>query len=193
MSMAHDVTPDKISSDVRSGIFGKMILMSGSAVVLSAATIIYFNSTFAEARLEGVYNSLELAAITLMPYMISAAVAAITAIAILAMMPTVTMSRPAEAVCNRLRLMAIGDLETKIPIQGHAPAMHHVVNELNVATTSLGNLVAQWKLINRQQWELLEAIRGITIVNNNGQIVKIVEQMESNWEKIAEIESQLIT
>ena len=47
------------------------LLMAVSAVVLSAATIIYYNHKMYYEQIANVYSTLELISITLMPYMIS--------------------------------------------------------------------------------------------------------------------------
>lgn len=177
----------------RHNLSTRVAFLIGSAVTLSALIIGVFNSTFSRAQLEQVCSGVELAAWSLIPYMISAAVAAITAICVLSLLPAAKMQQPAPAVKDRLQGLADGDLATKIQTRRVPPHLQEVVYELNMATSNLSHQVAQWKVINRQQWELLEAMREITVVNGQKQLVRIIEQMETNWEKIAQIEDSFKT
>lgn len=174
-------------------LYKRVFLLSGAAVILSAATISFFNTTLGAAQFEQMYSGAALAAITLMPYMISAAVAAITAIGVMAIVPTVGLMVPAESIRERLHALSEGDLASRLAIKSRSPYMQSIISELNLATTTMGHHVARLKLINRQQWELLEAMREITVVSNQAQLVVLIEQMERNWEKIAEIEDTLTT
>ncbi len=174
-------------------VYAKLGLMSGSAVILSAATIMYFNSTFTDEHLGRVYSNLELAAITLMPYMISAAVAAITAISITTLLPLLKVYRTVEPLQERLRLLAAGDLTSRIQSLSGSQRLSEIALEFNNTVASLGNDIAQWKLVNRQQWEVLQSIRREAVAANNQLILVHIEKMEENWSKIAEIEDRLIT
>jgi hypothetical protein len=89
--------------------------------------------------------------------------------------------------------MASGDMASRVGLKPKAAIMQAVISELNLATSSIGHDIATWKMINRQQWELLEAMREITVVNGQAQLIKLIEQMERNWERIAEIEAKIRT
>jgi len=174
-------------------IYAKVGLMSMSTLILSAATIMFFNSTISTDQIANVSNTLEMAAMTLMPYMISAAVAAITAISITTLLPLLRVYRSIQPLQERLRLMAAGDLASKVTGIDNSPQLRSVLNDLNNTITTLGNDIAQWKLINRQQWNILQSIRQTATSDNNAQVLLFVEQMEQNWGKIAEIEERLLT
>ncbi|HOD66175.1 MAG TPA: hypothetical protein PLR32_07600 [candidate division Zixibacteria bacterium] len=171
----------------------RAMLLIGSAVTLSALIIIAFNWTLSRSTLEQIGSGVELAALTLVPYMIAAAVAAITALCVLLMVPAAQLRQPATVIRDRLQALANGDLASRIQGRKPAPHVQELVYELNLATSNLSHQIAQWKVINRQQWELLEAMREITVVDGHRQLVRIIEQMQANWEKIAEIEERLKT
>ncbi len=174
-------------------VYAKVGLMSLSTVVLSGATIMYFNTIISADHLTNVSNKLVIAAITLMPYMISAAVAAITAISITTLLPLLRVYRSMQPVKERLRMMAAGDLASRVPIANNSHQMVDVLNELNNTVITLGHEIAQWKLINRQQWDMLQSVRQAASANDASQVLLFVEQMEKNWGKIAEIEERLLT
>ena len=184
---------DSASPSKETTVFRSAFFLSGTAVILSAATISYFNSAVSRIPLDQICGGAELAALTLMPYMISAAVAAITAIAVMALIPSVRYDGPSRLVQERLQSLASGDLKDKVAVKTAAPQMQALIADLNIATSTLGHEIATIKLINRQQWELLEAMREITVVHGQAQLVTIIEQMEKNWEKVAEIEDRLTT
>ena len=54
-------------------------------------------------------------------------------------------------------------------------------------------MFAKLKIINRQQWNLLELIRQASLNDDSEFALKMIEKMEENWYKIAEIESKLKT
>jgi len=168
-------------------------LMAISAVILSASVIIYFNSALFTERLSCVYNSLELAAMTLVPYMISAAVAAITAIGILAMVPMRRIFEPALEIKMRLHKLACGDLTSRVPIKRKNNQLMEVVSELNDTIGALGHQIAEWKLMNRKQWDILQRARQAAARNDCKNVKRYVEQMEDNWREIAKIEETLVT
>ncbi len=168
-------------------------LMAVSAVTLSAAVIIYFNDLSNPDLLSEIGSSLELAFVTLMPYMISAAVAAITAIGIVNILPLLRINESIESIRNGLRNMAVGDLSSRIRIEANLPQLRRLSRELNYTSGDLGRKIAEWKLINRQQWDILQGIRAAGENHNDETVLMLVEQMEKNWEKIAAIEEQFKT
>ena len=182
-----------IQNDTARKLHARIALLIGSAITLSGATIITFQMTLSKADLVPVFDGVEYAALTLLPYMISAVVAAITAVGVMALIPAMQLQQPANEVRERLQSLSEGDLASKITTREKIPHIQELVYELNLATSGLSHDIAQWKVINRQQWELLEAMREITVVSNQRQLVQIIEQMERNWEKIAVIEDRLKT
>ncbi len=193
MSFAHRFAVDAMSAVNRYSLVSRVAFLIGSAVTISALTIFVFNSTISRVQMEPVFTGLEIIGLSVVPYLISAVVAAITAICVLSLVPATHLQQPATVVKQRLQSMAEGDLSSKIQARSSAPHIQELVYEMNMATSNLGSQIAQWKVINRQQWELLEAMREITVVSGQRQLVRIIEQMEKNWEKIAEIEAKLKT
>ena len=168
-------------------------LMAISAVVLSGAVIVYFNQAFDRESFAHASSSIELAAVTLMPYMISAAVAAITAIGITTILPLMRVSGSLVVLQDRLAEMGCGDLASRIKVDGGSEQVRLLVRELNGATAGVANQIAGWKIINRRQWDLLETVRRAVAENDCREALSAVEQMQTNWEKIAAIEERLIT
>ncbi len=175
------------------GFYPTIGLMAVSAVALSAAVIIYFNDLFDESLVSEVGGSFQIAILTLIPYMISAAVAAITAIGIVNIYPLIRISDSLDVLQNHVREMAVGDLVSRVRIESNNPQLRRLSRELNYTAGDLGRRIAEWKVINRQQWELLQSVRAAGESENHDQVLVLVEQMEKNWRKIAAIEEQFIT
>ncbi len=168
-------------------------LMAFSAVVLSGAVIACFDRALDRELLADASSSVELAAVTLMPYMISAAVAAITAIGITTILPLMRVSRSLTVLQDRLAEMACGDLASRINVNDGSEHVRLLARELNRATAGVANQITGWKIINRQQWDLLETVRRAVAENDCRKALLAVEQIQANWEKIAAIEERLIT
>ncbi len=175
------------------GLYPTIGLMAGSAVVLSGAVIVYFNDILNPELYGDISGSFELALLTLMPYMISAAVAAITAIGIVNILPFMRLSESIESLQLRLRDMAGGDLASKVRIESSLPQLRRLSRELNYTSGDLGRRIAELKVINRQQWDTLQGVREAGENENHEAVLIMVEQMEKNWQKIAAIEEQFTT
>ena len=175
------------------GCYPTIGLMAVSAVALSAAVIIYFNDVFDESLLSEVGGSFRIAILTLMPYMISAAVAAITAIGIVNIYPLIRISDSLDVLQNHVRDMEVGDLASRVRIEARLPQLRRLSRELNCTAGDLGRRIAEWKVINRQQWEILQSVRAAGESENHEEVLLLVEQMEKNWRKIAAIEEHFIT
>ncbi|NOY88972.1 MAG: hypothetical protein GXO93_06215 [FCB group bacterium] len=174
--------------------YNRLAILILTAIILSAVIIIYFNNVSSyDYQVFDVYNSLEIAAVTLLPYMISAVVAAITAIGIMTILPLVKSIRFAHQIQLRLRKMAEGDLSDKLQIEIESDYWKDIAYEINNASGYLGGMIAKLKIINRQQWNLLELIRQASLNDDSEFALKMIEKMEENWYKIAEIESKLKT
>ncbi len=173
--------------------YGRVVLLAGTAVALSAATIIYYNHKMYFDLIEDVYNKVELTTITLMPYMISAVVATITAIGIMSMLPMLRSAQAAGQIYRRVKQLSDGDLTTTSRLDTNNEHLKDVANELNYAVGFLGSSVAQWKIINRQQWDLLEGIRQATLQQDHLRALKMIEKMEDNWRLTASIENRFRT
>ncbi len=168
-------------------------LLSGTAVILSAAVIIFFNSSTYVESTTAVYNSIELAAVTLMPYMISAVIAAITAIGVMTILPMARGRQSAEEIYLRLREMADGNLSNRVRIDAGPDILKDIAHELNASVNNLSSQFAQLKIINRQQWDLLQGIRIQAIKDDDQLVMSYVMKMEDNWRRIAEIENRIRT
>lgn len=168
-------------------------VMIVSTVILSAAIIIYFSHAASEARVANARNDLELAAVTLMPYMISAVIAAITAIGVMSVLPWIRTRGLGYQLEARLREMAAGDLASRLHTTDSPPHLRSIANELNAAIETLGNQVAAWKVANRRQWEVLQRMRAAAADGDPAIVMQYVEEMEENWQKIAEFEESLAT
>ena len=167
-------------------------LLVVSSLVLCLATIAYQGQ--ADIVAEGVLigNQVMLAVGVLMPYMISAAVAAITAAAVMNLLPWVRLPRDMCVVQARLREMAAGDMAARIRVRGNNEASLRLARELNAAIGELGSLLARWKLLDRGQWDCLEAIR---IAAEHGDVAAVrrsVALLQQNFDKIAEMHQQII-
>lgn len=168
-------------------------VMVGSALVLSAAVILYFDTYGAQALNIGVQTKMTLAAQTLFPYMISAVVAAITAIGVIAMLPMARRVTPSTIVQERLHRLAEGDLATPVSTTRLDMQMKGIAHELNRSIGQLGKSFAELKVINRQQWDYLESIRVSLERGEINSAMTALQIMEKNWQRIAEIEQRMET
>lgn len=173
-------------------VYKTMVIMASTAVIISAAIIIFFNqSNSADASME-IGGRIQLLTATLLPYLISAGIAAMTAIGILSMLSSARAFDPAQLILYRLRDLGMGNLQSTIKV-GNDHQLKALATELNAAVGSLGHNLTQLKVVNRQQWKVLCDIRSAAIGGNCDEVVRQVEEMEKNWAKIAEIEERLIT
>lgn len=171
---------------------GTIALLVSSGIVLCLATIAYHGQTDILAQGALIGNRVMLAVGVLMPYMISAAVAAITAAAVMNLLPWVRLPRDMSTVQARLREMAVGDVATRIRIHGNNEASLRLAREFNAAVGELGSLLARWKLLDRGQWDCLEAIRIAAEHGDVAAVRKNVALLQQNFDKIAEIHQQVI-
>ena len=172
-------------------LYRTAVFMGLAAVMASAAIITYYNRTVTDLLAADSSGGFDLAAMTLMPYLVSAVIAAITAIGVLTILPATKMAAPAEQVVFRLRDISDGDLTARIRLGGDDP-MKEVGIAFNTAAANLGDRIAHWKVVNRQQWGVLCRIRQAVEENDAEQALRFVAEMEQNWDRIAEIEQQLI-
>ena len=179
--------------EIMTQYYSRIGLLSGTAIVLSAAVITFFNSSTYTDSSAQVYNSLELAAVTLMPYMISAVIAAITAIGVMTILPMARSRQSAQEIYLRLREVADGNLSNRARIDAGSDILKDIAHELNASVSNLGSNFAQLKIINRQQWDLLQGIRQQSVKADDQLVLGFVMKMEENWRKIAEIEDRIRT
>ncbi|MFH1686960.1 MAG: hypothetical protein ABIE70_05495 [bacterium] len=177
----------------RNPLWSPLATMSLSTLVVSAAIIVFFEGTGAEGPWARVSGIMSVAAVTLMPYMISAAVAATTAVGIMLIWPWIRIPSALSAVQARLREMAVGDLASRIRISGDNEMVSGLAREINATVGELGNLIARWKLLDRGQWDLLESIRLAATKGDTETIARQVKLLQENFEKIGELHQQIVT
>jgi methyl-accepting chemotaxis protein len=171
-------------------IYRKAVFMGLAAIMASTAIIAYYEQGANKIMLAGITSGPELAAMTLMPYMVSAVIATLTAIGVLTILPAAKVAEPAEQIIYKLRDISDGDLTTRIKLSGDDP-LKEVGIAFNAAAGNLGDRIAHWKVVNRQQWGVLCRIRQAVEDNDAEQALRFVAEMEQNWDRIAEIEQQL--
>ena len=172
-------------------LYRKAAFMGLTAVLASAAIISYYNRNVATMWSAETRVGFELAVMTLMPYMISAVIGVIAAIGVMAILPTARVAAPAEQIVHRLREISDGDLTVRIRLNGDDP-LKEVGAAFNSAATNLSDRVAHWKVVNRQQWGVLCRIRQAIEEGDRESALRHVCEMEQNWDRIAEIEQQLV-
>ena len=119
-------------------------LLASSAVVLSSAVIVYYNHKMYHELIANAYSALELTAITLMPYMISAVVATITATGIMSMLPVVKSKQTATRIHKRMKQLGDGDLSTGPRIETNNPYLKDISHELTYIIGTMSSAIAQW-------------------------------------------------
>jgi hypothetical protein len=184
---------NNISSLKKLPFIGRIGFIAISAILTSAVVIIFYNNNTSEANLNHFGNALEIAALTLMPYMISAVIAAITVLCILNIAPTVRNQEVARQICDRLRTFSKGDLTGETVVKQSEKYMDDIVYEMNYSISNLNNTISKMKIINRQQWDILQTIKNSTSSNNTKMVMDMIDKMEENWIKIAELEETIKT
>ena len=186
--LEHSVGADAI----RRRVYFRVALLITSTIIVCATLIIRYTDWAAGSFMAEFSGLVEVGINTLMPYMISAVVAAITAIAIISILPSVRNIDPAEKIVDRLRELNTGNLSSRVNlhVEGH---LREIAYELNRAVGTLNQQVTTLKVVNRQQWQVLCEIRGSVQCGDTQTALKLVEEMEKNWSKIAEIEENLTT
>ncbi|UCC43980.1 MAG: hypothetical protein JSU65_12840 [Candidatus Zixiibacteriota bacterium] len=169
-----------------------IVFMSGSAIIACGGIIVYFNLAFSPGEIAQVFGRSDVATMTLMPYMISAVIAALTAIGVISILPTTKYAEPSMRLVSSLRDLADGDLTVRLKLNTNDP-LRDVANELNLAVGNLDAAVTAWKVQNRIQWGALCRIRMAAEHGDCEDVLHFCNEMERNWDKIAEIENKLLT
>jgi hypothetical protein len=177
----------------RKRLYRRLLVICSAAVVASVAVILYRPLIPAGEQVDVVCSSLVIAADTFMPYMISAIVAAITVVAVLTVVPLGRTFDNLDMIRERIHGLAGGDLSTRLHVSSDTPELKMLAADVNLTVSFLGDHVAQWKIINRQQWDILEHVRQAAVKGDPDAVLKYVERMQKNWERIAEIENKLTT
>lgn len=182
-----------ISNSKQVPIIGRIGFIAISAILTSAVVIIFYNNNTSEANLNQFGNAFEVAALTLMPYMISAVIASITVLCIQNIIPAVRNHEVARQICERLRTVSTGDLTGETVVKQSENYMDEIVYEMNYSISHLNHTISKMKIINRQQWDLLQTIKDSTFSNNTKMVMDMIDKMEENWNKIAELEETIKT
>ncbi len=191
--MEFRLTANSVESGVsqKASLYLRMSLLVAAALVLCGAIVLYANQS-TEGFLTDVSSFFSLAATTLLPYMIAALVAAITAIAVITILPLARSVDRTQHILGRIRDLNTGDLTSKVTVSGDGQ-LKEIAGELNRAISTLGHEVTSLKVINRQQWVCLCEIRDAIEQQDCATALSHVKEMEKNWEKLAQIEKQLMT
>jgi len=192
--MPYSITAAGLESarTLKARTYRRVAFMAVSAVVACGGIIVYYNQMIAGEMIEAFASRSELAAVTLMPYMVSAVIAALTAVGAMSILPTTRYVEPSVHLVVSLREVGAGDLTTRLQLRADDP-LRDIANELNLAVGNISNQVTQWKVINRIQWGVLCRIRMAAEHGDCDDVLHFCEEMEGNWDKIAEIEQSLRT
>ncbi len=193
MSVLKSQNPTSELQSRRKRLYRRLAVISAAAVVASVAVILYRPLLPAGEPVDIVCSSIVIAADTFMPYMISAIVAAITVVAVLTVLPLGRTFDNLDMIRERIHGLAGGDLSTRLHVSSDTPEIKMLAADVNLTVSFLGDHVAQWKIINRQQWDILEHMRQSAIKGDPDAVLRYVERMQKNWERIAEIEEKLNT
>jgi methyl-accepting chemotaxis protein len=193
MSHAAALNPSaETTGSTRAGLYVRVAVLLTASVIICATLIIRYTDWQAGSFMAEFSSLLELGINTLLPYMISAVVAAITAIAIMAMLAARPAAAPPTRIVERLRRLVEGDLSSRVSINAEGN-LREVSYELNRAVATLNLQVSKLKVLNRQQWQSLCEIRSAVEAQNFSEAVRHIENMEQNWTRIAEVEKSLNT
>ncbi len=193
MSQVAAVHPPLITgSSQRTGLYVRAAVLLTASVVICTTIIIRYTDWQAGSFMAEFSTLLDLSINTLLPYMISAVVAAITAVAIMALLAGKPVEDPSIRIVERLRGLVDGDLSSRVNIRAEG-SLREVSYELNRAVATLNTQVSKLKVLNRQQWQSLCEIRSAVEAADCPEAIRHIENMEQNWTRIAEVEKSLMT
>ena len=186
---AHPASSALENSFSKQRVYKVIILMASTAIILSGAMITFFNqrSSASGAVSDGIYMAVE----TLMPYLFAAAIAAVTAIGILTMLPATRVYDPAQQILYRIRSLRHGDFQTRVQLRPNQQ-LRELGFELNETIDLIGDQLTQLKIINRQQWAILGRAQAAANMGDCAGTITELAKMEKNWQKIAQIEDKLM-
>lgn len=191
--MSADTTTQEGGIDhYRIRLYRSLAVMALGAISVSAAVIYAFQYLASREQFAATFNQVELMVMTLIPYMISAVIAALTAMGMMTMFADFRQVAPTEKIIERLRDATKGNLATRLKPAGE-PHLREIASEVNMCLGYIGSNVSALKLANRQQWGVLCRIRLAVESQDYDEAIRQVALMEQNWDKIADLEQQLIT
>lgn len=193
--MSKSITINQTESNVFSNlqIIKEVGFLSLAVILLSLGIIWFYNRVLFTEEVYGIYSQLEIAGITFMPYMISGAIAALSALYIMYYIPAEKCKIPSHQLALRIRMLGEGDLISFARIQSDNQEINDIARELSFAVAQWNSQMSQMKIINRQQWDLLQEIKQSAAKNDTDSILLHLEKIEENWIKTAEIEELIKT
>ena len=176
----------------RAAFYRRATVLLIATVIVCATLIVHYTDWQAGSFMAEFSSIIDVGINTLLPYMISAVIAAITAIAIMAMIPAKPAPDQSYYIALRLRGLVQGDLYSKVAVKSEGN-LREVSYELNRAIATLNSQVSKLKVLNRQQWDSLCEIRAAVEGQDGATALRHIQNMEQNWTRIAEIEKTLTT
>lgn len=173
-------------------LYRTFAIMGLGAITVSGSVIYVFQYLASREAFAATFGQIELMVMTLIPYMISAVIAALTAMGMMTMFSDFRQVAPTEKIIERLREATKGNLATRLKPSGEAH-LKEIASEVNMCLGYIGSNVSSLKLANRQQWGVLCRIRLAVESQDYDEAVRQIAVMEQNWDKIADLEQQLIT
>lgn len=164
-----------------------------SGLFVSAAIIIYSNYTLRYENLVEFYSGLELEILTILPYMQAAVVTALAVLAVWYLIPNLKTKFYTQILTERIIKLGHGDLISQTKVEIKDSHLKPLAKELRNSIGVLNHSFAHLKIINRQQWEYLQAIKLALVKEDCSDIKMYVAKMEENWDKIVEIEETIET
>lgn len=193
MSKAITINNSETSVFKDSEIMKEVGFLSLAAILLSVGIIWFHNRILFNEEIFEVYSQLELAGITFMPYMISGAIAALSALYIMHYIPAMKSKVPSHQIAMRIRKLGEGDLVSFARVQSDNQEVNEIARELSITVAQWNSQMSQMKIINRQQWDLIQEIKQSAAKNDGNSILLHLIKIEENWIKTAEIEELIRT
>ncbi len=193
MSKAITIRRSEESIFHNSQVIREISFLTGTAILLSVGIIWFHNTVLFNAEIYALYSEVELAGITFMPYMISGAISALVALYIMHYIPTMKSKESSHQIAVRIRSLGEGDLVTFARINSENQEINEIARELSTTVGQWNSQMSQMKIINRQQWDLLQEIKQAATRNDSVKILLHLEKIEENWSKTAEIEELIQT
>jgi len=167
-------------------------VLIAAALTVAFAVIVYSKSAVGGWS-ESLGSSLSLAAVTLVPYMVAAAVAAVTAIAVMNLLPWLKLTSSLQKIEARLKELAVGDLASRVRLSSDNQATQQLAAQLNDTVSELGTLMAKWKLLDRAQWDYLEHLRLAVARRDEEEMDRLIGLLQENLTKIGDLHQRLVT
>ncbi len=193
MAKSISINETEISFFKNSQVLREVGFLSLAAVLLSVGIIWFHNRVLFNDQIYVLYSQVELAGITFMPYLISGAIAGLTALYLLHYIPAEKSKLPSHQIAARIRKLGEGDLVTFTRIYSENQEVNDIARELSFAVAQLNSQMAQMKIINRQQWGLVQEIKVSASKSDSEATLLHIEKIEENWIKTAEIEELIKT